>query len=77
MHQNIEEALKALELADANYAQACEAIDRQYLKALAASHDGESDACVEVLEQVEFVRGLYREPKLDGVRATDGVKPRF
>lgn len=53
------EAVKVLAAAKETYQHAVRSLDTQYLKPLAAAHDGDSDACKAVLAQVEAVRAMF------------------
>lgn len=57
--QPIVEALKVLAVRKAEYARAVQSLDAQYLKALEASHDGDSPECKAVKAQVAAVRQLF------------------
>lgn len=59
LHPGVVEALKVLSARQDEYARALASLDAQYLKALEASHDGDSDACQQVLAQVAAVRALF------------------
>ena len=59
LHSNIVEALKVLGTRKDEHARAVQNLDTQYLKALEASHDGDSDECEQVLAQIDAVRALY------------------
>ena len=53
------EALKVLQIRKDAYQLATSNLDTQYLKALEASHDGDSDSCKQMLAQVAAVRALF------------------
>jgi hypothetical protein len=57
--QPIVEALKVLAARKDEYDRAVRSLDTQYLKALEASHDGDSPKCKQVLAQVAAVRQLF------------------
>jgi len=59
LHPQVVEALKVHQIACEEYDRKRTNIDTQYLKALAAAHDGDSEACKDVLAQVAAVRKLY------------------
>jgi len=58
LHPQIVEALKVLAGKQDDYANAMTSLEGQYLRPIAASHDGLSDECLSVLAQVEAVRAL-------------------
>lgn len=59
LHANIHEAVKVLAGAKEAYASALNSIEVQYLRALEASHDGDSVECQAIAAQVDAVRATF------------------
>ena len=59
LHPQIVEALKVLRAHQAESQRVLASLDAQYLKPLEAAHDGDSDACQQMLAQIGAVRSLF------------------